>query len=250
MLIHFCKGSLRKNFLREAIAWRSLSHPFILPLLGIYTEESQLFLVSPFMKDGTLTQWRRAQERGVTEIHKLVRTACVRAIEHIHRISRVDARGSQGHPVSTFGRDRSWRFARSEHLSTLVSQSVHRSVCQGNVLLDSTLHCQIADFGSTRHAETTITQSTTAVSVHFAAPELFGMCTKCCEPDCEGHEEGDIQEHRSKTKETDVYAFGCLYYAVRSGFQPTEWIDDDLHRYSLIISLFMNTTTFKFCDSS
>jgi serine/threonine protein kinase len=94
MLIHFGKGSLRKDFLREAIAWRSLSHRFILLLLGIYTEKSQLFLVSPFMKDGTLTQWRRAQERGVTEIHKLVRTACVRAIEQIHWISRVDARGS------------------------------------------------------------------------------------------------------------------------------------------------------------
>jgi serine/threonine protein kinase len=94
MLIHFGKGSLRKDFLREAIAWRSLSHRFILPLLGIYTEESQLFLVSPFMKDGTLTQWRREQERGVTEIHKLVRTAYVRAVEQIHWRYRVDARGS------------------------------------------------------------------------------------------------------------------------------------------------------------
>jgi serine/threonine protein kinase len=80
------------------------------------------------------------------------------------------------------------------------------------------MHCQIVDFGSTRHAETTVTQSTTAVSVHFAAPELFGMCTKCCRPECDGHDKGDAQEHRSKTTETDVYAFGCLYYAVRSDF--------------------------------
>ena len=94
MLIHFGKGSLRKDFLREAIAWRSLSHRFILPLLGIYTEGSQLFLVSPFMKDGTLTQWRKERERGVSEIHKLVRTARVRAIEQIHWKSRVDVRGS------------------------------------------------------------------------------------------------------------------------------------------------------------
>jgi serine/threonine protein kinase len=80
--------------------------------------------------------------------------------------------------------------------------------------LISTLHCQITDFGSTRHTETPVTQSTTAVSVHFAAPELFGMCTKCSLSDCDGHDEGDKEEHRSKTKETDVYAFGSLYYAV------------------------------------
>jgi hypothetical protein len=57
----------------EAVAWRSLSHHLILPLLGIYREESQLFLVSPFMVNGTLTQWRGKRERGATEIHRMVR---------------------------------------------------------------------------------------------------------------------------------------------------------------------------------
>ena len=85
MLTHFGKGSLRKDFLWEAIAWRSLSHRFILPCLGIYEEKSQLFLVSPFMENGTLTQWRREQERGVTEINNMVGyTVFVRAIEQIH----------------------------------------------------------------------------------------------------------------------------------------------------------------------
>jgi serine/threonine protein kinase len=105
-------------------------------------------------------------------------------------------------------------------VSTLLSyfQLTHHIVRQGNVLIDSTFHCQITDFGSTRHAETAVTQSTTAISVHFAAPELFGMCTNCCRPSCDGCHAGDRKEHRSKTMKTDVYAFGSLYYAVRFRF--------------------------------
>ena len=69
----FCKDSLRKDFYREAVAWRSLAHRFILPLLGIFEDNSESFLVSPFTTNGTLAQWRRQQKRDVTEIHRLVR---------------------------------------------------------------------------------------------------------------------------------------------------------------------------------
>ena len=86
---------------------------------------------------------------------------------------------------------------------------------KGNVLLDSKFHCQITDFGLTRHVEATVAMSTRAFLPNFAAPELFGMCTECCQQDCEGCTLGDDAQHRSKTTKTDVYAFGCLYYAVR-----------------------------------
>ena len=78
----FCKDSLQRDVLRQAIAWRSLSHRFILPLLGVYQGKSELSLVSPFMENGTLTQWRRKQERGAIEIHRMVRrTVFVRTIK-------------------------------------------------------------------------------------------------------------------------------------------------------------------------
>jgi hypothetical protein len=73
----FDKDSLSKDFCREAITWRSLSHRFILPLLGIFEENSQLILVSPFMENGTLTRWRSKQKRDVIEIHRLVRLLCL-----------------------------------------------------------------------------------------------------------------------------------------------------------------------------
>ena len=118
---------------------------------------------------------------------------------------------------------------------------------QGNVLLDSEFHCQITDFGSTRHSEATVTRSTTALVSNYAAPEFFGMCTTCCQFDCDGCHDSQDEQHRTKTMETDVYAFGCLYYAVRSiqllSSNLVSTLSDVLYRYSLILFLFMGRTT-------
>ncbi len=66
------KGSVIE--VQRVIAWRSLMHRRILPLLGIFEMKPQLFLVSPYMTNGTLTQWReKNQEPGVDEIHRMVR---------------------------------------------------------------------------------------------------------------------------------------------------------------------------------
>ncbi len=67
------KNSLINDFCQEALAWRSLSHRFILPLLGIYEKKLQLFLVSPFMPNGTLNRWRKKHSPAIAEVHRLVR---------------------------------------------------------------------------------------------------------------------------------------------------------------------------------
>ena len=91
-------------------------------------------------------------------------------------------------------------------------QSAHLIVYQGNVLLDSEIHCQITDFGLTRCSKATVAWTTKTFVAHYAAPELFGMCCVCSKMGCDGCH----PEHRTtKTLETDVYAFGCLYYEVR-----------------------------------
>ena len=69
----FGKGSLRQDFCREALVWRSLSHHFILPLLGIFEDGSQLYLVSPFMTNKTLRQWRDKHTPAIPDLHKMVR---------------------------------------------------------------------------------------------------------------------------------------------------------------------------------
>ena len=72
--LYIWKSSLRKDFCREALIWHSLQHRFIIPLLGIYEEKSLLYLASPFMTNGTLSQWRKNYPPVVSEIHRLVRT--------------------------------------------------------------------------------------------------------------------------------------------------------------------------------
>ncbi|KAF8331207.1 kinase-like domain-containing protein, partial [Amanita rubescens] len=155
------KSSLQKDFCKEALAWWSLSHRFILPLLGIYEEKSCLFLVSPYMTNGTLTRWRRERTPDIVEIHRLM-LEVVEAVQYLH---------SEG--------------------------IVHGDLHGQNILLDPEFHCQITDFGLTRHSEATVAWTTKSFVPSFAAPELFGMCGEC-----------------GKTMETDVYAFGCLYYTI------------------------------------
>ncbi|KAF8730338.1 hypothetical protein AX14_005639 [Amanita brunnescens Koide BX004] len=128
-------------FCREALMWRSLRHKFVLPFLGIYQDEAmeQLFLVSPYMKNGTLAQWRKKVNPSVAEIEQRV-LEVAKGLEYIH-----------------------------------LEGIVHGDLRGVNVLLDADLHVQIADFGLTRLSEATNTRSG-ALHLNFAAPELFGFC--------------------------------------------------------------------------
>ena len=68
---------------------------------------------------------------------------------------------------------------------------------QTNILLDANLHVQIAGFGLARVSEDLDNPSGT---IHFAAPELFGL--------------PEVAQEMAKAYKSDVYAFGCLYYEV------------------------------------
>ncbi|KAF7366110.1 Protein kinase domain-containing protein [Mycena venus] len=48
-----------QEFGREALIWRQLSHPNLLPFLGIYYLDTKLCLVSPWMANGSLTEYLR-----------------------------------------------------------------------------------------------------------------------------------------------------------------------------------------------
>ena len=73
-ILIFLQNSRQIDLCKEAVTWKSVSHRFILPLLGIYEEKPLLFIVFPFMVNGTLTQWRRDRQRpDVAEIHRIVR---------------------------------------------------------------------------------------------------------------------------------------------------------------------------------
>ncbi len=53
--------------------WGSLEHDFVLPFSGIHKEEDGMaFLVSPYMKNGTLTQWRKNTNPSIAQITERV----------------------------------------------------------------------------------------------------------------------------------------------------------------------------------
>ena len=52
--------------------WRSLNHSYVLPFLGIYKDDATSFLVSPYMKNGTLAQWRQKANPSIEAIEERV----------------------------------------------------------------------------------------------------------------------------------------------------------------------------------
>jgi serine/threonine protein kinase len=75
---------------------------------------------------------------------------------------------------------------------------IHGDIRGTNILLDRDYQVKIADFGLARHSNDTATNSE-AMSTPFTAPELFGTAEKL-----------------KLTEKTDVYAFACLFYEVRT----------------------------------
>ncbi|KAF8325732.1 kinase-like domain-containing protein [Amanita rubescens] len=130
------------SFCREALMWGSLKHKFVLPFYGIYEVSDgrvpQFFLVSPFMTNGTLAQWRKKADPSVSEIEERI-LEVAQGVEYIHSVG-----------------------------------AVHGDLRGDNILLDANLRVQIADFGLTRLSDATNTQSG-AKHLNFSAPELFGF---------------------------------------------------------------------------
>ena len=73
--------------------------------------------------------------------------------------------------------------------------------------------------------------------MNFAAPELFGICEKCGQQDCDGCQEEHGPLQGKNTIMSDVYAFGCLYYAVSGSAY--------LARILMIRQIFFNTIPFR-----
>lgn len=65
--IAFCYIYLQA-FGREALIWRQLSHPNLLPFFGLYYVDSRLCLVSPWMENGHLLQFLRHTSTNIDRL--------------------------------------------------------------------------------------------------------------------------------------------------------------------------------------
>ncbi|KAJ6476231.1 kinase-like protein, partial [Mycena sanguinolenta] len=139
---HFLRGSeshrIRLKFCREALVWKDLCHPHILPFLGIDRDSFPTFLcmVSPFMKHGTVLNYLKTH--GHANVDKLL-YEIAQGLEylHSHRIVHGDLRG-------------------------------------GNILITEDWNACLADFGLSIVSDVTASMSTTrAGSLYWMAPELL-----------------------------------------------------------------------------
>ncbi|KAJ7111279.1 kinase-like domain-containing protein [Mycena epipterygia] len=135
---------------REAVVWRGLHHPFILPFLGIDREtfSNAFCLVSPWMKHGTVLNYLR--DNGRKDVDRLL-LETAQGLEYLHSMNIVhgDLRGT-------------------------------------NILISDDFHACISDFGlavSLSDADTTIgsSNSSRAGSVGWFAPELIDPTTFGCD---------------------------------------------------------------------
>lgn len=57
-----------QEFGREALIWRQLSHPNLLPFFGLYTLDGRLSLASPWMENGHLQQYLKGWSRDIDRV--------------------------------------------------------------------------------------------------------------------------------------------------------------------------------------
>jgi serine/threonine protein kinase len=74
---------LSQRLLREALVWRQLRHPSILPFIGVdretFAASHQLCLVSPWMRRGTVRQYIQSEDYAihrVQDLHGIVCPSC------------------------------------------------------------------------------------------------------------------------------------------------------------------------------
>ncbi|KAJ7583148.1 kinase-like domain-containing protein, partial [Mycena floridula] len=128
---------------REALVWKQLNHPNVLPFLGVNVElfAPSFCLVSPWMSNGNLLQF-------------------------LHRNPDFDRRNA----ITDIA-------AAMQYLHEYSPPIVHADIRCANVLVDSDLRCRLADFGlSSISASFTLTNSSSGNgkgSTRWLAPEFF-----------------------------------------------------------------------------
>ncbi|KAJ7083618.1 kinase-like domain-containing protein, partial [Mycena belliarum] len=183
------RRKIQEKFCQEALLWKNLDHPFVLPFLGLVprggdpqdgtgpTYQLLPSMVCPWMSNGTIMKYLKKFPR--TPIDIMV-GSCLLEI-------------AQG-------------------LQYLHSQCiVHGDIRGTNILVDDDGHPRLADFGLSTYADATVKSSTRTGSTRWMAPELLS-------PGTEGFR---------RTFASDVYAFACVCYELYNGGHPFQDIRDD-----------------------
>ncbi|KAJ6598358.1 kinase-like domain-containing protein [Mycena vulgaris] len=75
--------TLLKEFGREAVIWRQMCHPNLLPFFGLYYLDKRLCLVSPWMENGNILEFLRTDLSNTTDNLSLILDVA-RGLEYLH----------------------------------------------------------------------------------------------------------------------------------------------------------------------
>ncbi|KAJ6573301.1 kinase-like domain-containing protein [Mycena sp. CBHHK59/15] len=131
-----------KAYGREALVWRQLSHPNLLPFFGLYFLENRLCLVSPWMENGHIMDFLRDAPPDHDRLALMLDVA--KGLEHLHTES-----------------------------------IIHGDLKPTNILITPSGRACIADFGLSSISEVAslkFTHSTTKIqggTVRYQAPEVM-----------------------------------------------------------------------------
>ncbi|KAJ8077740.1 hypothetical protein PM082_002173 [Marasmius tenuissimus] len=152
---------LIKEYMREAIVWRQLNHPNLLPFIGVYYLDeapNQLCLISPWMERGDLTRYLKSAQKQNADVDRLLLAYDVAAgLSYLHS-----------------------------------KKIVHGDLKGPNVLINADGRALIGDFGLSRVVETHtpgLFNSTTGAkgTIRWLSPELLKS-----NPPCRMSERSDI----------------------------------------------------------
>ncbi|KAJ6524513.1 kinase-like domain-containing protein, partial [Mycena capillaripes] len=142
---HFLRGSdlrrIRLKFCREALVWRDLDHPHILPFLGIERDSfpSALCMVSPWMEHGTVMNYLRVHGHANRTDKALQLFEIAQGLQYLH----------------------------SRNI-------VHGDLRGANILINENCSASLADFGLSIFSDATSSMSTNrGGSLYWMAPELL-----------------------------------------------------------------------------
>ncbi|KAK7037359.1 hypothetical protein VNI00_011109 [Paramarasmius palmivorus] len=112
-----------KEYLREAIIWRQLKHPNLVPFLGLYyldDTQQRMCLVSPWMENGNLVEFLRRQPPEAVD-HIQLMYDITNGLSHLHasKIVHGDLKGVR-HALPTLVclASRTLRYSRPQPLHT------------------------------------------------------------------------------------------------------------------------------------
>ncbi|KAJ6501178.1 kinase-like domain-containing protein, partial [Mycena vitilis] len=133
--------AILKEFGQEALIWRQLCHPNLLPFFGVYYLDNRLCLISPWMENGNIMEFLRAQPN--TDRLSLILDVAL-GVRYLHK-----------------------------------QRMVHGDLKAINVLVTPSRRACVADFGLAAVSNTItmrLTHSTTHArggTARYQAPELF-----------------------------------------------------------------------------